>query len=43
MRVNFKISASLKRGIDSGSLPLDDRPRIIANALSHCLGAMRGV
>ena len=43
MRVNFKILISLKWGIDSSSLPLDDRPRVIAKASSHCLGGMRDI
>ena len=43
MQVNFNVCASLKRVIDSSSLPLDDRPCVIAKVSSHCLGEMRGV
>ena len=43
MRVNFKICASLKRGIDLSSLPLDHKLRLIAKASSHCLNGLRGI
>ena len=43
MRVNFKICTSLKRGIDSSSLPLNDWPRIIAKASPCYLDGMRDI